>query len=221
MSSDVCFPEDFNDEKERLANFTNVIYECLPIFPKDVARLIASYGVLFNVSFAPEFKKVIKTLKESKYHHHLNSYGIVNSPYPLSQSVLTWTIETKDSQRWSAGLYHQKRKLILEVRLKQGLTIPNYEHSGFGFGDLPPGFVIPPELLEVPEPGGFDNGVYYNTKPGTKITFKIDLKNGNVILKVDEFEPIVYWQHVEHLSEYVPFFSFTQIRASMGFRVVS
>jgi hypothetical protein len=69
--------EDFNDEKERFAVLTDILDIQVQCFPKVISKLIASYVILFNVTFL---------------HPGLGKSLAV---HPLSHTVPIWTIEVK------------------------------------------------------------------------------------------------------------------------------
>lgn len=124
--------EDYNDEKERLEALANIIYTQVQIFPKVLSKLIASYVILFNITFPhPGIGKCL-------------------SLQSLSCTIPIWTIEVKDDAYWSAGLYNVEQKIELELYSSDISYMSSYTHAITGIETesfcLPP-FNIPGSRL--------------------------------------------------------------------------
>lgn len=181
---DVC---DYNDEKERTNHLISLLtLDYLP-FPKDVARIIANYAILLNVNFEPQFLKVWKEICNKP--RWWGGLPIIRASNPLSITVSKWTIETKDSAEWTAGLYHAETKTILEL-YSAGYT---YEEQ---------------ILLD-----GCTTTLERFDTAGSFITFIVNLSESTVFVQSGTTvpglpiqPPQLIWSDVLDLPEFVPFY---------------
>lgn len=235
-------PKDYNDEAYRTRLISKKISDEIQIFPTVISELITQYIVLLNINFAKQFKTVLEVIFSQKKnvsfgplvnyvnkYDHISGFTTVIASHPLSCLIPFWTIEIKDHQEWSAGLYHPKTQTTLEICSECPEFEPKKKATMLYYG----------KYVDSKKARIHNFKLRKFNSAGSLLKFKVDLEKSCVYVNAiqgnsDSDEDIEYnkscscsctpkliWSNIiENLSEFIPFFRFTELRSSTGFRVV-
>jgi hypothetical protein len=244
-----CLPNDYNDEAYRIHIFAKEISKAVSFLPTVLSKIISEYLILLNINFKTNFKTVIQILftqqlgMGSLRFNHLAGNTIVFASHPLSCLVPFWTIETQDNQIWSAGIRHPQTGTSFEIfslcpqfDCKQKLTnlyygkdvdsknaqIHNFKIQKFDVANSLLKFKIDihGSRIFVGSVKGDSDSDNEDNEDNNKNDDQdgSDKKEGDLICSCS---PVLVWSNIkENLSEFIPFFRFSRISSSTGFRVV-
>jgi hypothetical protein len=204
--------KEFNDYHDRVLQLSIVLSDKVLCFPKVISTMVAEYSTLQNVLLGKVLADSMSLYSLAYKRERIPTHEspLVWTPYPLSQSLRSWSVQTTSDRPWSIGLYNPKTKQKLEIHSK----CPEYDEKkkdGIvrylvidGVANTARIHPFSFEPFDVP----YHTATFFVDLEGKCVWMKVESKD----IRVSKFTDATFkliWSDVSNLQDFHPCISYT------------